>query len=210
VSAALAEKLGPDLARAVGFVTFDGLTLETAPGEVMTPRATSEQLVAAACARIDGAARIADVGTGTGALAIAIAARRPRARVWATDVDERAVALARANAARLGLRDRVLVRRGDLLEPVPAPIDVIVANLPYLAARSAELYPNLTAEPFAAVFAAGDGLDGYRRLIRQAAAKLLAGGTLLLQLRGDVLAAQRAELPALLARLRSAARLRAA
>jgi len=186
-------------------VTFNGLTLETARGEVMTPRTTSEQLVVEACARIDGAARVADVGTGSGALAIAIAVRCPGARLWAIDVDERAVALARANVARLGLGDRIRVCRGDLLEPVPAPIDVIVANLPYLPAGSAARHPDLSAEPFAAVFAAGDGLDGYRRLIRQAAAKLAPGGTLLLQLHGEVLAAERAELSALRDRLGSAA-----
>jgi release factor glutamine methyltransferase len=190
----------------VALVTFNGLTLETAPGEVMTPRATSERLVAAACARIDSAARVADVGTGSGALAIAIAARCLAARVWATDVDEHAVVLARANVARLALGDRVLVWRGDLLEPVPTPLDVIVANLPYLPARSAARYLDLSTEPFAAIFAAGDGLDGYRRLIRQAAAKLAPGGTLLLQLHGEVLAAERAELPALRDRMRSAAR----
>ena len=189
----------------LGSVTFDGLTLVTAPGEVMTPRATSERLVAAACARIAGRARVADVGTGSGALAIAIAVRRPGACVWATDVDERAIALARANVSRFALDDRVHVFRGDLLEPVPAPIDVIVANLPYLPARSAERYPSLSAEPFAAVFAAGDGLESYRRLVRDAASKLAPRGALLLQLRDEVLVAERAELPSLRDKLESAA-----
>jgi release factor glutamine methyltransferase len=194
----------------VALVTFSGLMLETAPGEVMTPRSTSERLVAAACERIDGDARVADVGTGSGALAIAIAFRRPDARLWATDVDEGAVALARTNVARFAVADRILVRCGDLLEPVPAPIDVVLANLPYLAARSAARHPDLSGEPFDAVFGGGDGLDSYRRLIRQAAAKLAPGGTLLLQVHGDVFAAERAELPALRDRLESTARALAA
>jgi release factor glutamine methyltransferase len=182
--------------------TFKGLTLETAPGRVMTPRPTSERLAAAVCARIDGRARVADVGTGSGALAIAIAHACPGAEIWATDVDEGAVALAHANVVRLGLGDRVLVRRGDLLGPVPAPVDLIVANLPYLAAHSADRYPDLAAEPFDAVFAAGDGLDSYRRLVSAAAAKLAPTGTLLLQLHGSVVIAESAELPELAAALR--------
>jgi release factor glutamine methyltransferase len=117
--------------------------------------------------------------------------------VWATDIDERAVALAGANVARFGLEERVFVDGGDLLEPVPAPLDLIVANLPYLPASLAGRHPELAGEPFDAVFAADDGLDSYRRLIPQAAAKLAASGTLLLQLYGDVLAAERSELPAL-------------
>lgn len=68
--------------------------LVAAPGEVMTPRVTSERLSAEAPARISGPARVADVGTGSGAIAIAVALARPEARVWATDVDESAVALA--------------------------------------------------------------------------------------------------------------------
>src|SRR6186997_1394789 len=152
----------------------------------MTPRATSEQLVAEACARIGDAASVADVGTGSGALAIAIAAARPQAHVWATDVDGRAVRLARANVVRLGLAGRVRVRRGDLLEPVPGPLDVIVANLPYLAAATAASHPDLRAEPFDAVFASGDGLDPYRRLVTGAATQLRAGGALVLQLYGRV------------------------
>lgn len=178
-------------------VTFGGLTLATAPGAVMTPRATSEPLVAEARARIKGAARVADVGTGSGALAIAIAHACPCAEVWCTDVDERAVALACANVARHGLGDRVFVRRGDLLGPVPAPLDLIVANLPYLAARTAPDHPDLREEPFAAVFAGGDGLGAYRRLVSAAAAKLAPAGALILQLFGQVVVAERAELPAL-------------
>jgi release factor glutamine methyltransferase len=181
----------------MGLVTFDGLRLETAPGEVMTPRATSERLVAAASELVDGAAQIADVGTGSGALAIAIAVREPRARVWATDVDMRAIALASANVARFALVGRVFVRQGDLLEPVPVPLDVIMANLPYLPARSAARHPDLVSEPWTAVFSGGDGLDDYRRLIRQAATKLAPEGVLLLQLHGEMLGARRAELPAL-------------
>jgi release factor glutamine methyltransferase len=189
----------------MGITTFNGLILETAPGQVMTPRATSERLVAAACARIEGPARVADVGTGSGALAIAIAHCSPEAEVWATDIDERAVALARANVVRLGLADHIFVRLGDLIEPVPAPIDVIVANLPYLAASVAADYPDLAPEPFHAVFAGGDGLGPYRRLLASARMKLAPEGALLLQLHGRLVVANRAELPALGASLSSRA-----
>jgi release factor glutamine methyltransferase len=189
----------------MGTTTFNGLMLETAPGRVMTPRPTSERLVAAACARIEGRARVADVGTGSGALAIAIANCSPDAEVWATDIDERAVALARANVVRLGLVDRVFVRLGDLIEPVPAPIDVIVANLPYLPANVAADYPDLGAEPFEAIFSRGDGLDPYRRLLTAASTKLAPEGTLFLQLHGAVVVANGPELPALSASLRARA-----
>jgi release factor glutamine methyltransferase len=168
----------------------------------MTPRSTTELLVTAACERIDGAARIADVGTGSGAVAIALAVARPEAHVWATDVDARAVALARANVARFGLGDRVFVRRGDLLAPVPAPVDLIVANLPYLPATAAGRYPDLRDEPFRAVFDAGDGLVAYRRLLAAAPSKLTPTGTLLLQLHGHVIVAKRQELMALREALR--------
>jgi release factor glutamine methyltransferase len=191
----------------MGLVTFNGLTLETAPGQVMTPRATSEQLVAEACARIPDRARVADVGTGNGAIAIAIAGARPGAEVWATDVDEHAVALACRNVARAGLGDRVHVCRGDLLEQAPGPFDLIVANLPYLAASTATRHPELRSEPFAAVFAAGDGLGPCRRLVSDAATKLASSGALLLQLHGRVIVAERADLPALLRDLQGEAQL---
>ena len=95
----------------------------------MTPRPTSERLVREVRKRIRGPARVADVGTGSGAIAIAIAANCPEALVWATDVDARAVALARANVRRYALDDRVLVSQGDLLTAGPGRLDLIAANL---------------------------------------------------------------------------------
>jgi len=89
-------------------VEFDGLSLESLPGVVMIPRATSVALVDRVAVHVgSSAAVVADVGTGSGAMAIAIAMRAPRATVWATDVDSHAVGLARGNAARAGVADRV-------------------------------------------------------------------------------------------------------
>ena len=188
--------------RGMGTVTFNGLALATAPGRVMTPRAASEQLVAAACARLAGRpARVADVGTGSGAIAVAIANVCPNVEVWATDISRSAVALARANVRRHGLEAHVFVRHGDLLTPVPGPVDLIVANLPYLAASTAARHPDLASEPTAAVFAAGDGLEPYRRLVDAAASRLTEGGGMLLQLDRRVVAASRGELPMLRAAL---------
>jgi release factor glutamine methyltransferase len=190
----------------VGEVMFDGLFLLTAPGRVMTPRSPSAQLVAAARAHLSGrAARVVDVGTGSGAIAIAVAVACPSAEVWATDISDDAVALARANVRRHGLEDRVHVRHGDLLAPVPGPLDLIVANLPYIAISAAGEHPELVSEPAGAVFAEGDGLGPYRRLVDAAATRLAEGGGLLLQLDRRVVGASRAELPALRAALDPAA-----
>jgi release factor glutamine methyltransferase len=113
---------------------FCGIRVLTLPGEVMSPRPATEQLVdvAAPCVG-DRPARVADVGTGSGAIAVALALRAPRARLWATDTSAAAVALAQANVWRHGLGDRIRVQRADLLEGVPAELDLVVANLPYLS-----------------------------------------------------------------------------
>lgn len=146
-------------------------------------------------------ARVVDVGTGSGALAVAIAAAAPQALVWATDTSRCAVALARANVRRHGLGDRITVLLGDLLEPVPGPIDLIVANLPYLPVAAAGARQELSCEPEAALFAPGDGLGPYRRLIGAAAERLTAEGALVIQLHRRVLTADRDELALLRAQL---------
>jgi release factor glutamine methyltransferase len=185
--------------------TFCDVQLETAPGRVFTPRPTTEALVSAALERIDGVPmRIADVGTGGGAIAVALAINKPEIEVWATDTSKDAVELARANAERNGVADRVHVLRGDLLEPVPAPVDLIVANLPYLPeSRHDSRYDD---EPADAVYAPGDGLDTYRRLLDACRdGKLKTGGRVLLQYDGKPFEADCWQLEDLRARLENAA-----
>lgn len=186
----------------MGHVSFHGLPLRTAPGRVMTPRRTTEQLVAAALERLQGhPARVVDVGTGSGAIAIALAAAAPRAEVWATDTSGCAVELARANVRRQRLCGRVHVRNGDLLDPVPDEIDLVVANLPYLPAADANRYPDLADEPAKAVFASGDGLQPYRRLLEACEERLSGDAAIVIQFHRRVLSATRDEVPALRARL---------
>jgi release factor glutamine methyltransferase len=174
----------------------------------MTPRPTSERPVATALGFLGGRpAVVADVGTGSGALALAIASAAPQARVWATDTSPAAVALARENVRRHGLLGRVIVREGDLLEPVPGCVDFVGANLPYLPARERGLHPDLADEPEEAVFAARDGLGPYRRLLAACEPRLTPGGVLVVQFRGRVYAARREELEALRDRLEDEATL---
>ena len=107
-----------------------------------------------------------DVGTGSGAIALALADERPDLSVVGTEVSPGALAVARANAARLGLSVEFL--EGDLLEPVSGPVDGVVSNPPYVRAGE-RLAPELGFEPAEALYGGQDGLDVYRRLIPAAA-----------------------------------------
>ena len=107
------------------------------------------------------------------------------------------------NIYRHGLSDRITVCHGDLLEPVDGPIDAVVANLPYLPIADAVRYPDLASEPADAVFASGDGLDPYRRLLAACAERLDDDAAVLIQLHRRVLAGTRADLPGLRARVES-------
>jgi release factor glutamine methyltransferase len=163
--------------------SFGGIRLLTAPGEVMTPRPATLALVDVAATWLgDRPARVADVGTGSGAIAVALALRAPQAEIWATDTSSAAVALARANVSRHGLGDRVCVRHADLLEGIPDDLDLVVANLPYLSAELRDARPELAGEPPEAVFASGDGLDHYRRLVAICSRNLCPDGALAIQL----------------------------
>jgi len=177
---------------------FHGLTFISDPGRVFTPRPATEALVDAALERIgDSPARVADIGTGSGAIAITLALRAPLVEVWASDTCGRALALATQNAERLGAQVHVV--KGNLLEGLPRDLDLIVANLPYLEPGTA----GYDDEPAAAVFSTGDGLDHYRRLFAGAADHLVDDGGVIIQFHGDVLEAERNELPWLRARLES-------
>ena len=114
---------------------------------------------------------IADIGTGTGAIAVNLAIHLPAARIYATDAYDGALDVAAYNIRMHNVADRVTLRQGDLLEPLPEPVDVIAANLPYLpTARLPTLQPEVQWEPAIALDGGADGLDYIRRLLEQAGA----------------------------------------
>jgi release factor glutamine methyltransferase len=140
-----------------GFRTID-LTVDA---RVLVPRPETEHVVEAAL-ELPAGARVADVGTGSGAIALALKTERPDLEVLATELSPGALAVARANAARLGLEVEML--EGDLLDPVDGPLDAVVSNPPYVAAG--EVLPrDVGHEPREALFGGEDGLDVIRRLV---------------------------------------------
>jgi release factor glutamine methyltransferase len=130
---------------------------------VLVPRPETELLVEIALERRPE--RVLDVGTGSGAIALAVADELPSAEVVATDTSPGALDVARANAARLGLTDRVRFEAGTV--PAGERFDLVLANLPYVAERDwAALEPEVTQwEPREALLAGEDGLDAYRELL---------------------------------------------
>jgi release factor glutamine methyltransferase len=128
--------------------------------------------------------KIAEIGTGSGAIAISLALRLPRAIVYATDISPRALEIARVNCEKHGVQDRVQLLEGDLLNPIPEPVDIIIANLPYI--RDEEL-GKLSAEirmyePVVALAGGRDGLDKVRQLLVDAPQKLRPEGIVLLEI----------------------------
>ena len=167
---------------------FYGLALRVTPA-VLIPRPETEILVeeAVGLARaLPGNVRFADVGTGSGCIAIALAHEVAGARGWATDLSNAALGLARENARLLGVEAKVDFVCCDLLEGFPPrPLfHLILSNPPYICgADLAGLAPGVRDhEPRLALFGGESGIDAYRRLIPQAAARLLAGGRLLLEI----------------------------
>jgi release factor glutamine methyltransferase len=130
---------------------------------VLIPRPETEMLVELALELQPDS--LLDLGTGSGAIALAVAAELPDCAVTATDTSAGALEVARANAERLGLVDRVRLREGSL--PPGEDFDLILANLPYVAeAEWASLRPEVTEwEPREALLAGPDGLDAFRALI---------------------------------------------
>jgi release factor glutamine methyltransferase len=182
---------GEPLQHLLGTVEFLNHTLAS-DRRALIPRPETEQLCelilaeakAAGCTWKSGP--IVDVGTGSGCIALALAAALPEARVTAVDFSEEALALARENAARTKLEERVTFLKGDLLSAVDGPMSLLVANLPYIP--SAEL-PGLPREvrrdPAMALDGGPDGLLLVRRMLEQARTKLAPGARVALELGMD-------------------------
>jgi len=127
---------------------------------------------------------IADIGTGCGAIAVSLALALPEAGVYATDISASALQVATRNCRQHGVDDRVQLLAGNLLEPLPHPVDMIVANLPYIrSADFAALSPEIRDyEPMMALDGGEDGLGLIREMLEQVPPKLNNRGCFLLEI----------------------------
>jgi release factor glutamine methyltransferase len=184
------------IAYILGRRAFWTVEMEVGPG-ALVPRPDSETLIEAALAHFGNArpSRILDLGTGPGSLLLAALDQWPEATGIGVDASEAALAYAKRNALRLGLRDRAEFRLGDWDEGVEGRFDLILCNPPYIEA-DAVLPPDVAAyEPHGALFAGPDGLDAYRSLAPRFRRLLAPGGLLCL----EIGAGQEAPVRALLA-----------
>jgi release factor glutamine methyltransferase len=181
---------GAPVAYLVGRKEFYSLSFAVSPA-VLIPRPASESVVVEALAKLKGmeGPRCVDVGTGSGCLALACLQHHKTARFVAIDLSPEALAIARGNAAKLELLDRVEFVEGDLLEPLAeqSPFDLILSNPPYIATA---VIPTLEAgvrdfEPHLALDGGPDGLRVVDRLIVQSIPLLKAGGHLILEIGTD-------------------------
>jgi release factor glutamine methyltransferase len=173
------------MAYVLGQQEFWGLVFEVTPA-VLIPRPETETIVEALLVRRPdrgSAVSIADVCTGSGCLAIVLAAEYPQGRVVATDVSSAALEVARRNASRHAVVERVRLVTSDLLDAAAGPFDIVVANPPYVPeADRATLQPEVRDyEPPVALFAGTDGLRVIERLLPQAADRMVRGGLLVFE-----------------------------
>jgi len=172
------------LAYITGHKEFWNLQFEVTPA-VLIPRPETELIVEAALALVPARQlfTMIDVCTGSGNVAIAVAHDRAGARIVAADVSGAALEVARRNAARHGVQDRVTFVKADLLDDLSGPVDLITANPPYVAERSKPgLQPEVGEhEPHVALFGGTEGLAVIERMVRDAPPILRPGGHLVFE-----------------------------
>lgn len=180
------RRSGEPIQYIVGEAEFYGLPFRVTR-DVLIPRPETEHAVERVLELAGGLnwLRIVDVGTGSGAIAVALASKLPHAAITATDLSPAALAVARENAARNSVADRIRFLGGDLLDPVRGGFfNIVVSNPPYVPESDRELLSVEVRdfEPALALFADADGLAVYRRLIPGAAAALCPGGWVVLEI----------------------------
>jgi release factor glutamine methyltransferase len=174
----------------LGTQEFCGLEFNVNPA-VLIPRPETELLVEYVAQRIPVGrqATIVDACTGSGCIAVAIAQQRPRAQVIATDLSNSSLDVARLNATRHAVSERITWLEGDLLGPLAnrelkGGIDVIVSNPPYISeADWATLQPEVRLfEPRGALVAGPQGTELQERLLQEAGQYLSPGGALIMEI----------------------------
>jgi len=188
---------GEPLFYLIGHREFYGLDFLVDP-RVLIPRPETELLVEQALTYISThcPATIADIGTGSGCIAVTLAVHlfgtppsqggRGVRAIYATDISSAALGVARANAERHGVADKITFLQGDLLTPLPEPVDVIVANLPYVARDEwGQLAAEANVAEFEPIIALDGRLDGlalFHRFFQQVPTALSPGGAVLLEI----------------------------
>jgi release factor glutamine methyltransferase len=183
-AALLARRMAHEpIAYITGTRDFWTISLDITPA-VLIPRPDSETLIEAAIAHFGKEAprRILDLGTGSGALLLAALTEWPDATGLGVDASEAALAVAAANAGRLGLSDRAAFALGDWGHGVNEVFDLILCNPPYVE-NGEMLAPEVTDyEPASALYAGEDGLDDYRRLLPQFERLMAPGAVVALEI----------------------------
>jgi release factor glutamine methyltransferase len=168
----------------VGTREFWGLEFVVTPS-VLIPRPESEFIVQEAVERLRevGSPRIVDVGTGSGCIAISIAHELPQARITATDISGKALEVARENAARHGVADRISFVETSYLDAVDGTFDAVVSNPPYVKDEHRALVERAVVkyEPHVALFGGPDGLTGLRSVLAGAGRRLGPGGWIIFE-----------------------------
>lgn len=181
----------------VGYKPFYGLDI-TVDNRVLIPRPETELLVERALAHLQRRVRegqrpvAADIGTGSGAIAIALAVNAPEVTIYATDISPACMEVAEKNIWRYGVAEQVHLLPGYLMECLPEPVDVVVANLPYIARADLASLPTQVRdyEPVLALDGGEDGCDVLRSLVSSLAsphgrARLKPGAVVFLEIGAD-------------------------
>lgn len=167
----------------IGHREFYGLDFYVDP-RVFIPRPESELLVEKALdlAKKHPISTIADVGTGCGAIAISLALNLPRTKIYAIDLSAFALKVAQLNCQKHRVENRISLLPGDMLEPLPEAVDLIVANLPYVRKSELAKVNTLPFEPPLALDGGANGLEKISRLCSQIGERLRSGGHSLLEI----------------------------
>jgi release factor glutamine methyltransferase len=173
------RRLGEPSAYITGHREFFGLDFQV-DRRVLIPRPETELLVERAIDlyRRNKYSTIADIGTGSGCIAISLARHLDGVHVYAVDISADALAVAAQNSLLHGVQDKLTFIKGDLLTQLPEPVDIIVANLPYVRREDMDL----KGEPELALDGGYDGLDKIIDLVRQTPGRIKSGGRLLLEI----------------------------
>lgn len=179
---------GTPVAYLVGYREFYSLPFFISP-DVLIPRPETEHLIVTVldlAKEMPAPIAIADVGTGSGIIGICCAKFLPESHIWATDLSDKALAIAARNVERHKLADQVTLLKGNLLDPIPPDqrLDIVASNPPYVSqAEYEQLATDVRDfEPREALLAGPTGTEVIDRLVPQAAARLHAGGWLVIEL----------------------------